>query len=200
MSKTDTKRSIAQEKVWMKYYPDNAASIQLPKCKAFEYVIERNKDRLDAPALHYYGADITFNDLIRRVDECARAFAAMGVKEGDIVSFLSASIPETIAAVYALNKLGAAANTIDPRLDIKTIQKMIVGSGSKILVVIDIAFPKVRAIKSLIKQETIIVQSPADSLPFVKQILKKMTTKNDIAYSDKIIRWETFIQGGKGVE
>lgn len=200
MSKTDTKRSIAQEKVWMKYYPEDAADVQLPQCKAFEYVIERNKDRLDAPALHYYGADITFNDLIRRVEECARAFAAMGVKAGDVVSFLSVAIPETIAAVYALNKLGAAANTIDPRLDIKTIQKMILGSKSKILFVIDVAFPKVRRIKSGIKQDTIIVQSPADSLPPVKRMLKKMTTKSDITYSENIIRWETFIQGGKGVE
>lgn len=193
----DLKNRITEEKVWMKYYSEEAINAELPHCKAFDYVMERNKDRLDAPALHYYGADISFRDLRRRVDATAKAFAAMGVKEGDVVSFLSVAIPETVAAVYALNKLGAAANTIDPRMDVASIQRMIQGSGSKILVVIDLAFIKVRPIMTSINQEKIIVQSPAASLPLVKRVAMTLTNKKDITYSDKVIKWSTFIAGGK---
>ena len=194
----DKNTRISEEKVWMKYYSEESKAAAEPKCKAFDYIIQQNKDRLDAPALHYYGADITFRELIRRVDEIAAAFAALGVKEGDIVSFLSAGIPETIASVYALNKLGAAANTIDPRMDVGSIQRMVQGSGSRILVVIDIAFPKVRPIMKNIRQDKIIVQSAATSLPPVKRILKTLTTRTDIPADESILHWKQFIAGGKG--
>lgn len=191
-------RKITEEKVWMKYYSEEARNAKLPKCKAFDYVMELNKYRLNEPALHYYGADISFKELRRKVDACAKSFTALGVKPGDIVSFLSASIPETIACVYALNKIGAAANTVDPRLDVKTIKKMIVESGSKILMVIDMAFPKVKVIMDEINQDLIVVQSPATSLPPVKRIFKVLTTKNNIKYSKKVIKWPEFIVRGVG--
>ncbi len=191
-------KSITQEKVWMKYYSEEARNAKAPQCKAFDYVLERNKDRLDEPALHYYGADISFKDLRRRVDAAARSFTALGVKPGDIVSFLSASIPETIAAVYALNKIGAAANTIDPRLDVKTISRMIKESGSKILFVIDIAFPKVEVMMEDIGQELIVVQSPYSSIPAVKRFFAKMLNRTKIPYSKTVIKWTEFIRAGIG--
>ena len=197
MTVTANKKKITEEKIWMKYYSEEAQNLELPHRKAFDYVMEINSDRLDQPALHYYGRDISFLELNRRVNKAAKAFVALGVKEGDIVSFLSAALPETIAAVYALNKIGAAANTIDPRLDIKSIEKMIVDSGSRILVTIDLAFPKVRKIMDQIKQDKIIVQSAATSLPAVKRWAMKLTSKANIPYSSDIITWRQFIAGGK---
>ena len=197
MTTTTTKKEITKEKVWMKYYSEEARRLELPRRKAFDYVMEVNGDRLDQPALHYYGRDISFLELNRRVNKAAKAFVALGVKEGDIVSFLSVAVPETIAAVYALNKIGAAANTIDPRLDVRSITNMIKGSGSKILVTIDLAYPKVKAIMSEIQQEKIIVQSPAASLPPVKRLLMQLTSKQKIPYSDTVITWKQFINNGK---
>ncbi len=189
---------VSEEKVWMKYYPEESRNWTIPELTALNYVKELNKDRLDKPALHYYGRDISFNELFSRVDEIANAFAAMGVKAGDIVSFLSVQIPETIASVYALNKLGAAANTIDPRMDIASIERMVKGSGSKILVTIDLAFPKVRKIMDAIKQDLIVVQSAATSLPLVKKIAMKLAVKTDITYSETTIKWEEFVKRGVG--
>lgn len=188
---------ITEEKVWMKYYSEEARNAELPHCKAYEYIIECNKDRLDKPALHYYGMDITFWELMQRVEACANAFAALGVKEGDIVSFVSASIPETITAVYALNKIGAAANTIDPRMDVASIKRMILGAGSKILVVLDIAFPKILPSMKELNQEMIVVQSVAASLPAMKKFVKTVTTKTEVPYGERVIRWKEFIKRGK---
>lgn len=195
---TQTGKKITEEKAWLKYYTDEARNAPLPKMKVFDYVLERNKHRMDAPALHYYGADISFKELQQRVDKAARAFAALGVKEGEIVSFLSVSIPETIAAVYALNKIGAAANTIDPRLDVKTISRMIRDSGSRFLFVIDVAFPKVAMMKEEINQELIVVQSAFRSLPTFKRIFKKLTSKSKVRFEQDVIGWSEFILKGVG--
>ena len=197
MESTNRKRKITDEKVWMKYYTEEAKNAVLPKMKALDYIIEQNKDRIDEPAIHYYGVDITFRDLLKRINAAARAFTALGVKEGDIVSFVSVAIPETIASVYALNKIGAAANTIDPRMDVNSIKRMIKESGSKITVAMNIAYPKLDPILDEIKQEKIIIQTAATSLPLFKKIAVTFATKTDIPYSDKIIKWKTFIEGGR---
>lgn len=184
---------ISEEKVWMKYYSKEAIQAPVPQKTAYRYMKERNQERLECTAIHYYGTDITFKDLFTRIDRCATAFAALGVKEGDMVSFLCVAVPECISAVYALNKLGATANTIDPRLDPENICRMIKESGSRITLVIDIAFPKIRDGLKDIAQDKIVVLSAANSLPIVKKAVMKAKVKTDIPYGDSIISWKTFI-------
>ena len=197
MYNSNNKRKITEEKVWMKYYTEEARNAALPKMKALDYIIEQNKERIDEPAIHYYGTDITFRGLLKRINAAARSFTALGVKEGDIVSFVSVAIPETIASIYALNKIGAAANTIDPRMDVKSIKRMIMESGSKITVVMNIAYPKIDPILDDIRQEKIIIQSAATSLPPLKKVAVSIATKTDITYNDTIIKWSTFLDLGK---
>ena len=188
---------ITEEKVWLKYYSEEAKNAKLPCCKAYDYMIERNRNRLDKPALHYYGRDISFREFIKQVDACANSFAALGVKEGDIVSFLTVAIPETIVAVYALNKIGAAANTVDPRMDVGSINRMIKGAKSRVLVVLDVAFFKLSPSLEELQPERVVVQSATGSLPLVKKLVKKIVTKTNVPYGERIIPWQEFIKVGK---
>ena len=190
--------AVSVEKVWMKYYPEESRNAQFPRMKIYSFLKEVNKDRLHDTAVYYYGARITVKKFIDRIDECANAFAALGVKKGDTVSLLSASTPESIIALYALNKMGATINAIDPRMDVKSISRMIRNSGSSVLVAIDMAYPKVAKILSEINQTHIIIQSPATSLPPVKRIALKIFTNNAIPYGKGgIISWDTFMKGAK---
>ena len=192
------KMTVSQEKVWMKYYDPEVRNTDIPRMKIYSLLKEYNQDRLQQTALYYYGTRITIKKLIQRIDECADAFAALGVKQGDTVSMLSASTPESIIALYALNKIGATLNAIDPRLDKKGIARMIKASGSKILLVIEMAYPKVAAIFSEIKQEHTIVQSAGTSLPLPKKIALKFAVKSQIPYGKNgVMDWDTFIAGAK---
>ena len=193
---TTEKPSIS--KPWLKYYSEEALNLEIPKCTALQYLKQVNANRMDAPALQYYGTTITHREFYAKVDECANAFAALGVKQGDMVSMVTVAVPETVFAIYALNKIGATANTIDPRMDINSIRRMVQEANSRLLFTIDIAFPKIDKIMSDINQEYIIVQPAARSLPFVKRIAKTMMDKTRIAYSDKVIKWDAFIKKGTG--
>ena len=193
-----TNHTVSTEKVWMKHYPPEAQHASPPKMKIYSFLKESNKHRLHDTAIYYYGKRITVNHLIERIDECANAFDALGVKKGDTVSLLSASTPESIIALYALNKIGASVNAIDPRMDVKSIARMIKGSGSEVLIVIEMAYPKVAAIFSDINQRNVIVQSPATSLPPIKKLATKIAARGQIPYGKKgIISWDTFIKGAK---
>ena len=189
---------ISQEKVWMKHYAEDVVNQSMPKCTAYRYVQRENKDRLEHTAIHYYGRNISYKEFFENIDACANAFTALGVKAGDNVSFLTVGVPETIAAIYALNKIGATANTIDPRMDVESIRRMIKESDSKILISVDIAYPKVVPILDDIAQDYVITMSAARSLPFIKKVVMTLKTKTEWPYSDKVIKWDTFLEKGKG--
>ncbi len=190
---------VTTERVWMKHYPEETRNAEFPRMKIYSYLKETNADRLNDSTIYYYGRKITVRKLIERIDECADAFAALGVKQGDMISLLSASTPESIAVLYALNKIGASVNAIDPRMDTGSIARMIQGSGSKILVAIDLAYPKVAKILPDVKLDHIIVQSAGTSLPPLKKIAMKLAGGNsDIPYGKNgIMSWDTFIRGAK---
>ena len=69
MSQVKAEKKITEEKVWMKYYSEEAQNCELPRCTAYEYLQQRNAERIDEPAIHYYGKDISFRELYRRVRE-----------------------------------------------------------------------------------------------------------------------------------
>ena len=196
MSKNQT---VSAQKVWMKHYPAESAKAELPKMSAYAYYKARNTQRMNETTIYYYGRRLSVKKFISMIDKCADAFAAINVKAGDTVSLLSASTPESIMAFYALNKIGATMNAIDPRLDVKSISRMIRKSGSKVLIVIDMAYPKVAKIFSEINQDHVIVQSAFTSLPFVKRMAAKIAVRNkDIPYGKKgVVSWNTFFKGAK---
>lgn len=186
-------------KPWMKHFSQEALNSEFPHHTLYSYLKEVNGNRLDEVALHYYGTGIKYRQFFADIDACANSLAALGVKRGDVVSFLTVSVPETVAAIYAVNKLGATINAIDPRMDVDSIRRMIMESGSSVLIMLDIVFPKVLRIKEDISQEKIIVQSASRSLPLVKKIYKTITTKTQAIYSDDVIKWDDFLALGKGI-
>ena len=194
----EVKKTISQERPWMKYFTEEDKKAKFPRMKVYSYFKEVNKNRPHQTALYYYGTKISVKKMIEKIDEVADALDAIGVKKGDTVSLLSASTPESIFTFYALNKIGATMNAIDPRLDKKSVARMIQSSGSKVLFVIDVAYPLVAAVKSEINQEHIIVQQSSTSLPPLKKFALKLFLKSNIPYGKSgVISWDTFIAGAK---
>lgn len=187
----------SEKKPWRKYYSKEALLSEIPKCTAYQHLKNVNAEYAEQTALHYYGKNISFKEFFESVDKCANAFLGIGVKEGEIVSLLSVSVPETVVAIYALNKLGATANTIDPRMDVDSIKRMVQESKSRILISLDLAFAKVRRIKEEISQEYIIVQSAFRSLPKIKGIYKKLTERIPVNYDSTVITWDDFLNKGQ---
>ena len=187
----DRKPSV--EKPWLRYYPKESVEMELPKCSIYSYLKQCSKNNLDDPAIHYYGRTMSARELIGKIDEAANAFTALGVQPGDVVAMVTVHVPESIFALYALNKIGAVATIIDPRFNVDGIEFMIKDGNAKIVLVIDAAFPKMKKIMKNLNFEKVIVESAADSLPGLKKPLYKMKNKTDITYDDTVITWKTFI-------
>ncbi len=72
------------------------------------------KQRGNNDCLYYYNNTLSWNETAKLVDECAAALVANGVKKGDRVIICLPNMPQCVAAIYAVNKIGAIASMLHP--------------------------------------------------------------------------------------
>ena len=188
------------DKPWLKYYSEEAINVTLPKCTIYEYLFENNKDDIDDVALNYFNRKISFRELFEKIDEASKAFSALGVKKGDIIIMSTVTTPETIYAFYGLNRIGAVANMVDPRTSIGGIKEYITEVNAKYVLTIDAAYPKIQKAILGTNVKTVILVSPADSLPQPKKFLFFASNRikgATLKFTDNCLSWDSFIKNGK---
>ncbi|MBR1702334.1 MAG: acyl--CoA ligase [Lachnospiraceae bacterium] len=186
------------DKPWLKYYSEEAINTELPSGSAYDYLYEMNKSRHKA-ALEYYGNTITFKQLFKNIAAVERAFLAQGVCDGDIVTVLIPNMPEAVYIFYALSKIGAVSNMVDPRTSTEGIRDYVGETKSKIIVIIDVAISKVVNIrKQLPYVERIISVSPSESFPLALKILYRIGNRFQII--DDVMQWNVFLKAGETYE
>ena len=108
-------------------------------------------------AIIYEDRKYTWADVYKRCIKFASALEKIGIKKGDTVSFLAFNTPEIFEAHYSVPMAGAVLNTINIRLDAKTIAYILDHSEAKVLVVDRQLHAEVKkALSTLKKQITII--------------------------------------------
>ena len=183
------------DKPWLKYYSNEAINTPVPSCTAYEFIWENNIDHLSNTAINYFGRTITYQELFDNIEHSASAFTAIGVKAGSIVVMSTVTTPETLYAFYALNRLGAIPNMVDPRTNVEGIREYIREVNCEIALTIDVAYSKMKEAVIDTNVKKIIVISPADSMPSVKKVLyslKMRSPKRD----EKCLTWDSFIING----
>ena len=187
------------DKPWLKYYSEEAINAKLPECTMYELLWQSNQAHLTNIALNYYGKKITYGQLFKSIELTAQAFSALGVKKGDVVAICTVNTPEMVYSLYALNRLGAIVNMIDPRTNIDGIKDYFLESNVKMAMTIDVAYPAIKKAMQGTMVNNIIVVSPADSLPPVTKMLYRMKTKA-IQVDEQAISWKHFIELGNNVK
>ena len=112
------------DRPWMKFYPDVLRGIQVPACTVEQYLSVRAADP-NVIAMHYYGVDITWGTVFRKVDATARALQVLGIKQGDQIPVFLRSVPEFIYLLLAAERIGASLLCRDNTLEenIEAVQK-----------------------------------------------------------------------------
>lgn len=193
------------DKPWLKYYSKESINTIMPKVSCYDYLYDSNYKYLGRTALTYFGRKISFEEMFTNIEITAKALKAAGVKENDIITISLPNIPEAAYLFYACSKIGAVANMVDPRTSDDGIKKYIEEVDSKLVIIIDSYFNK---IKGLIDNGTIdkaVAVSPAESLPFglnlgyraknFIEVLKDSSKK--IEFNNKVSNWSQFINNGK---
>lgn len=178
------------DKPWLQYYSEEAINTPLPEMTLYQYIWQKNKGNLSDIALEYYGTKITYGRMFDEIENAAKAFYAMGVRQGDVVTIMSMHTPETIVSIYALNRIGALVNMIYMTLAEKEIVATLKNTDSKIFLVLDVILEQV----TYIQDKTgvpVVVLSIAESMPLPARAVYSFKAKPK---KHSFMRWLDFIQ------
>ncbi len=150
---------------WQKFYKGKE-TITLDDRTIYEYFEEAALKYSKMDALEYFSKKTTYEELLKKVNECAGSFKTFGIKEKDVVTICLPNTPEAVICFYALNKLGAIANMIHPLSSEEEIKKYLIKNHSKMLILIDLCYEKVSKILDDVNLLKIITVSVKDSMPF----------------------------------
>ena len=181
---------------WAKYYTKKEMNLKIPNQSIYEFLKDSCEEHPNAIALSYFGKNLTFKELIKKVDKCARAFRSQGIKSGDVITICMPNTPETFICFYAINKIGAISNFIHPLSGEKEIEHYLVTTNSIMLVMIDMCYEKIKDIIADTNVYKTIVVSAKDSMPFFTSVGYIVTRGYKIkkpARSEEYLYWHDFM-------
>ena len=120
---------------------------------------------LENYAINYFGYKMTFGDLFKKIDVCAKSLVSFGVRKGDVITVCMPNTPEAIIMVYAANKIGAIVNLVHPLSSKEELKRTIIDTNSVFALVINFNYEKVKSFISETSLYKVIIVSAGESMP-----------------------------------
>ena len=180
---------------WKKYYSKEDLSYKIPDITMYDQVKKSFKKYPNNVAIQYMGKKIKYKAFIEKIDNIAKGFNDLGIKQGDIVTILLPNIPECLISLYALNKLGAIANMTHPLSAEDEIKETLLSTKSKYLIIYDAQYPKIKNFIHKINMKKVIFVSPGNSLGLIKNLIFDISQIKKFEHHPKnklFINWPEF--------
>jgi len=157
---------------WIGHYEQGVpAHIDVPE-HPLTWLLDCASDRYpDHTAFIYYGTKLTYAQFSRSAQRFAYELQQVGVRTGDRVAIALPNIPQYPIAFYGALMAGAVVVPTNPLYTEREMQYQLADSGARAMVVLDMLYPIVRAVRRQTALEHIIFTSPADYLPPAQRVL-----------------------------
>ncbi len=116
-------------------------------------------------AFIYYGTKLSYAQFSSLANRFATGLQRLGIKKGDRVAIALPNIPQFPIAFYGALRAGAVAVPTNPRYTEREMQHQLADSGARVVVMLDMFYPVVRAVRANTALEHIIITNVADFLP-----------------------------------
>jgi long-chain acyl-CoA synthetase len=132
----ETKRPVSiVERPWLRSYSKHTPhTIPIPRQPLFKFLETAADWFPKRKATIFYGSELTYQQLDRRVNQFAHALHGLGVEPGDRVMVVLPNMPQLIIAYYAILKIGGVVVLPNPEADGQQIIHQIQQAGVDVLV------------------------------------------------------------------
>lgn len=178
-----------KEKPWIKYYTRTPESLNYYQGSMYDYVKESAIKNEKRTAYTYYGLGVSYRGFLRRVDRIAAALTQFNIVENECVTICMPNTPESIALIYAINKIGAIANIIHPLSSTKDIKRALDETNSGVLFCSDSSMQNARDIKV---KHFILVPNSTSLIKF-KKMIYNIKESGNLKLGKNMISWSDFI-------
>lgn len=164
---------------WLRHYEQSVpAHLDIPD-QPLTWILDTAARRFSLnTALIYYGTRLTYARFSSLANRFAAALLRLGIQKGDRVAIALPNIPQYPIAFFGALRAGAVVVPTNPLYTGREMQHQLANSGARVLVMLDMFYPTVRAVRANTALEHVILTSPADFLPPLLRALYPLAQRN----------------------
>ena len=180
-------RGSMTEKVWLKNYPAEIPhEIDIPKIPVHQFLTDAYKANPTKIAIHFMGKELTYKELYESALKFANYLQSLGVEKGDRVAVMLPNCPQAVIAYYGIMYAGGIVVQTNPLYTERELQYQMADSGAKIILGLDILYPRITKILKETQIENVIITGIKDYLPFPKNLVYPFIQKKQYGFSVKV--------------
>ncbi|UTR11314.1 AMP-binding protein [Evansella sp. LMS18] len=195
------------QRPWLAHYPEDIpTTINYEEKPLQHYLAAGAKEEPEKTLLHFMGKEMTFREVYDSALRFANSLRELGIEQGDRVAIMLANTPQSVISYYGALLAGAVVVQTNPLYVERELEHQMVDSGAKVIVCLDLVYPRVMNVISKTKLEHVIVTGIKDYLPFPKNLIypfiqKKNTgVKVEVTYSSKVHSFTELLKSSEPAE
>lgn len=168
------------EKVWLKHYPNYIrANLDYEEIPLQQFLTNAARNTPEKIAIHFMGKDIKYKELHESSLKFAQYLQQLGIEKGDRIALMLPNTPQTVISYYGALYAGATVVMTNPLYTEREIEYQLKDSGAKVIVSLDILYPRIMKVFKNTALENVIITSIKDYLPFPKNLLYPYVQKKE---------------------
>ena len=187
---------------WLEHYGSEIpVTVDFEHCPLFEYLDRAAEKWPTRKAIEFQNWSITYKKLQQITEIMAANMCKNGIKTGDRVAIMLPNTPQAIMTYWAVIKAGAVVTMTNPLYMETEIIHQLNDSDAKIMVTIDVLWPKLENLRKKIPIRKFFITRISDTLNFPLKYLynfKCFRDKNTpkIPYDGvSILKWKKLLTG-----
>ncbi len=185
---------------WKDHLGDIPFTLDYFQGSMWEGVEIQAKERPNAVAMDFMGKSITYRELLKNIESCARSLRTIGIRPGDSVTIAMPNCPQGIYMFYAVNMVGGIASMVHPLSSEKELEFYINESESVLVVTLDQFYHKIEAIRQNTGLINVVIARIRDELSQPIRAGYMLTEGRKIAKipdDAPVIMWDDFMKIGR---
>ena len=188
---------------WFAHYDAFVPRITEPWDKPLYAMLDEAADKYpNRPAIIFHNTRISYKKLHESAELFAGALKRLGVKTGQRVALMMPNMPQTVIAFWGIIKAGAVVVMTNPLYMEKEIMANMQDSGAEHIVMLDMLWPRVSALRDRLPLRNFIITGAADALSFplnwLYRLKKGRSKKAPIPYDGKnVFEWKKLFKGAE---
>ena len=184
---------------WIDHLGDIPATLEYFDGSMYEAVENIAQRYPNNVAFDFMGKSTTYRELIRNIQQCAKALKTIGIRAGDRITIAMPNCPQAIYVFYAVNLVGGISNMVHPLSSEKELEFYINESESVTVVTLDQFYNKFEAIRENTCVVNVVIASIKDALSRPVRagyMLTEGRKVKKIPEDAPVIRWSEFMRLG----
>ena len=174
-------------KPWQAMYPEQIPTVLSYDDKPLYSLLKKSADEFpDKVSIHFQGKELTFKEVYESATKFASYLKSIGLEKGERVAVMLPNCPQGVISFFGILMAGGVVVQTNPTYTERELQQQMKDSGAKIILALDILFPRVTAAARGTEIEHIIVTAIKDYLPFPKNLIYPFIQKKEYGIVVKV--------------